>query len=61
MEPVETKIVYNPCPKCGSELEMGFGLAGGGYGAYEYCTNEKCNQFTKWQEHDESDTSFTKS
>jgi len=31
---------------------MGFGLAGGGYGAYEFCTNDKCNQFTKWQEED---------
>ena len=46
----EPKKVYNPCPKCGSELEMGFGLAGSGYGPYEYCTNEKCDQFTKWQE-----------
>lgn len=53
MESVKTSVVYNPCPKCGSELEMGFGLAGGGYGAYEYYTNEKCNQFTKWQEHDD--------
>lgn len=50
---IEPKQIYNPCPKCGSELEMGFGLAGGGYGAYEYCTNEKCNQFTKWQEYEE--------
>jgi hypothetical protein len=49
----DKKQIYNPCPKCGSELEMGFGLAGGGYGAYEYCTNEKCDQFTKWQEHDD--------
>ena len=27
----------NKCPKCGKELEMGYGLAGGGIGAYEYC------------------------
>lgn len=53
MESPEGKVVYNPCPKCGSELAMGFGLAGGGYGPYEYCTNDKCIQFTKWQEHDE--------
>lgn len=45
--------VYNPCPKCGSELEMGFGLAGGGFSPYEYCSNEKCNQFTKWQDYTE--------
>jgi hypothetical protein len=26
------------CPKCGGqEFEGGFGLAGGGYGVYEYC------------------------
>lgn len=26
------------CPKClGTNLEMGFGLAGGGYGPYSYC------------------------
>lgn len=25
------------CPKCGTEAEHGFGLAGGGYGVYTYC------------------------
>lgn len=25
------------CPKCLGPLEMGFGLAGGGYGPYTYC------------------------
>ena len=25
------------CYRCGTELEIGFGLAGGGYGVYEYC------------------------
>ncbi len=25
------------CPVCGKPLESGFGLAGGGYGVYEYC------------------------
>jgi hypothetical protein len=25
------------CPTCGGELEQGFGLAGGGYGAYGLC------------------------
>lgn len=28
------------CPTCKSELEPGFGLAGGGFGPYGYC--EKC-------------------
>jgi hypothetical protein len=25
------------CPKCKVPVEVGFGLAGGGYGAYTYC------------------------
>lgn len=25
------------CPKCKVPYEVGFGLAGGGYGAYTYC------------------------
>lgn len=38
-----------PCPKCSTPLEMGFGLAGGGYGAYQYCP--KCEEIVqKWQE-----------
>lgn len=32
------------CPTCGHPLETGFGLAGGGYGVYEYCANEGCNK-----------------
>ena len=30
------------CPTCGGELAAGFGLAGGGYGPYEYCPAESC-------------------
>lgn len=30
------------CPTCGTELEQSFGLAGGGFGAYGYCT--KCEK-----------------
>jgi hypothetical protein len=29
---------------------MGYGLAGGGVGPYEYCTNETCNHFIKHQD-----------
>ncbi len=25
------------CPKCNVPYEVGFGMAGGGYGAYTYC------------------------
>jgi len=32
------------CPTCGQRLETGFGLAGGGYGVYEYCANEQCKR-----------------
>jgi hypothetical protein len=27
------------CPKCKDELTVEFGLAGGGYGTYEFCDN----------------------
>jgi hypothetical protein len=38
------------CPKCGSEVEQGYGLAFGGIGAYSYCTNEECDWFDKVQD-----------
>lgn len=25
------------CPQCGHSLDLGYGLAGGGIGAYKYC------------------------
>lgn len=37
-----------PCPKCGGETEQGFGLAGGGYGVYSYCS--KCEIVTSKSE-----------
>lgn len=55
-----TPRVYNPCPKCGCELEIGFGLAGGGFGPYEYCSNERCDHFIKWQEGDDRNESSEK-
>ena len=39
-----------PCPKCGSPLHQGYGLAGGGMGAYEMCEAEGCGHFEKWQD-----------
>ena len=36
-----------PCPKCGEETADGFGLAGGGYGPYTYCTSDACDYFDK--------------
>lgn len=40
---------HERCPECGGRLEMGYGLAGGGFGAYEYCP--RCEIIVnKWQE-----------
>ena len=40
-------IPSNRCQNCGSELEAGYGLAGGGgIGPYMYCPNEHCRQPT---------------
>lgn len=40
------------CPDCSEPLKPGFGLAGGGYGAYVYC--ERCGiLFGKVQERTE--------
>lgn len=43
------------CLRCKTELATGFGLAGGGYGAYTYCPNVACEEpfFDKTQELDE--------
>lgn len=38
------------CPLCGGPVELGFGLAGGGYGPYIYCVVGDCEWFYKEQE-----------
>lgn len=38
------------CPKCGGELGTGYGLAGGGFGVYTYCTADGCDYFDKTQD-----------
>lgn len=38
-----------PCPKCGEQLIMGFGLAGGGYGPYTCCPSGCVEGFSKFQ------------
>ncbi len=35
---------YGTCPKCANVLQTGFGLAGGGYGVYEYCDSDSCQR-----------------
>lgn len=39
-----------PCPKCGAPMFQGYGLAGGGCGAYEFCEAPGCDHFEKWQD-----------
>lgn len=41
------------CAGCGTPLESGYGMAGGGMGPYMYCPNMNCKKphFTKSQEH----------
>ena len=44
------------CPKCGSEIEEGYGLMGGGIGGYQVCvrafgdTLDKCDWMQKEQD-----------
>jgi hypothetical protein len=49
------KQIIDPCPKCGGETEMGFGLAGGGYGPYRWCP-ECAEVIEKWQEEPEDES-----
>jgi len=45
---------YEHCPQCEKgRIETGFGLAGGGYGPYQYC--DTCDFFVKFQEHDDGE------
>ncbi len=39
------------CPKCGASIELGYGLAFGGVGAYKYCSSETCDW--SWKREDE--------
>lgn len=41
------------CPKCGTHIIFGYGMAGGGMGAYQMCCNESCDYFDKTQDSDE--------
>lgn len=43
------------CPLCGGDIYYGFGLMGGGYGAYEFCLNDDCGFFDKEEDPMESE------
>ncbi len=38
------------CPKCGGDIEVGYGFMGGGIGPYAFCVNAKCDYFVKEQD-----------
>ena len=38
------------CKKCGKEMQVGYGLAGGGIGMYFYCETKGCDEFVKFQD-----------
>lgn len=40
------------CPECGAKTQFGFGLMGGGYGAYVLCEEDGCEFFAKRQSED---------
>lgn len=49
LDPTVDPTPVPACPKCGAELLSGFGLAGGGFGAYVMCSADECDYFDKTQ------------
>lgn len=41
---------FDSCPECGSKTTFGYGLMGGGMGAYQLCENDGCDWFIKDRE-----------
>lgn len=49
--PSESANMSGKCPHCFTPLEMGYGLAGGGFGPYVYCPASNCGKhFVKSQD-----------
>jgi hypothetical protein len=46
---------FETCPLCGSWIDFGYGLMGGGFGRYAYCTGHACDWFYKWHDPEETD------
>ena len=38
------------CPKCGSDIVLGFGLMFGGFGRYKFCESADCDW--RWKKED---------
>jgi hypothetical protein len=47
--------MFEKCPQCGSETTFGYGLMGGGCGAYQLCLNDKCEWFVKEQDEEQDE------
>lgn len=43
-------VAPEKCPRCGAEVETGYGLAGGGFGTYWFCWTDSCEWMAKIQE-----------
>lgn len=44
-ELAEDRLRRGCCPHCGTELQSGYGMAGGGMGVYMYCPKETCGKY----------------
>lgn len=42
--------VLEHCPECHGAIAFGYGLAYGGFGAYQYCENQACDWYEKDRE-----------
>lgn len=43
--PWSPPLADHPCPKCGADVLLGYGLAAGGMGGYEFCDRTECDYF----------------
>lgn len=41
------------CPKCGADIQLGYGLMFGGMGEYKFCENDECDWFWKREDRDD--------
>lgn len=41
------------CPKCGADIQLGYGLMFGGMGEYKFCENDACDWFWKREDRDD--------
>lgn len=48
--PPDSETLPSVCPKCGETTLPGYGLMGGGIGAYVLCVADDCDFFAKQQD-----------